>query len=142
MALVSRADKALPNIKKQILYTDIFTSAMFNVDTRDVQLAENEDAVKQSILNILLTNRGERFFNYNFGSDIKKILFENMTPQTSSMLVEFIKSSIENFEPRANLLDVKVNPYYDDNAYTVTIVFNVINKTEPVTLEFLLNRVR
>lgn len=142
MVAVVRADRFSPNIKKKVLYRDLFSSVMFNNDTRDVDLIDNEDAVKQSILNILLTNRGERHFNTNFGSDINLLLFENITPQTTTSLVKVIESAIKNYEPRAILLDVTAAPLEEQNAYTVTIVFKVINKTEPITVEFILNRVR
>ena len=115
---------------------------MFNDDTNDLNLVENEDAVKQSIINILLTNTGERVFNPNFGSEINKMLFENVTPQTSSTLTSLIKAAIENFEPRAQLHEVQCTPSPDENAYAVTVVFSTINRTEPITLDFLLNRVR
>lgn len=142
MVAVARADRFSPNIKKKEFYKDIFTSTLFNSDTKDLSVITNEDSVRQSILNILLTNRGERIFNNNFGSNINYLLFENITPQTTTTLIEYIKSSIENFEPRAKLLDVIAFPTEDENAYSVTVVFNVINKTEPVTLDFILNKVR
>ena len=142
MAINLRAERFSPNDKKKTIYQDVFSNALFNRDTRDVFLIDNEDAVKQSILNILLTNRSERPFNPLFGSDVNKILFENITPQTTTQLISFIENAIQNFEPRANLIDVLASPLPDENAYSVTVVFSVINKTEPITLDFLLNRVR
>ena len=142
MAAVLRADRFSPNQKKKVLYKDFFSTVMFNNDTKDVDVIENEDAVKQSILNILLTNRGERHFNTNFGSDINLLLFENITPQTTTSLIKVIQTAIENYEPRAVLLDVTAAPLEEQNAYSVTIVFKVINKTEPITVDFILNRVR
>lgn len=142
MAVVSRAERFTPLQKTNTIYRDIFSNTLFNVDTRDIDTVSNEDAVKQSILNILLTSSGERFFNYNFGSDINRVLFENMTPQTTNLLKTIIQRTIENYEPRARIVDLIVSPSYDDNAYNVSIVFNIINKTEPINLDFLLNRVR
>jgi phage baseplate assembly protein W len=142
MAAVIRADRFSPNLKKKILYKDLFSSVMFNRDTSDINTIDNEDAVKQSILNILLTNRGERHFNTSFGSDINSMLFENITPQTSTSIVKIIETAIENFEPRAILLDVTASPLEEQNAYSVSVVFKVINKTEPITVDFILNRVR
>jgi phage baseplate assembly protein W len=109
---------------------------------QDLVLHTNEDAVKRSIRNIILTDRGERMFNPLIGSNIRSLLFENFSPQTASLLRDFIKSAIENFEPRATVIDVYVQALPDESAYAATIVFSVINKTEPVTLELLLNRVR
>jgi phage baseplate assembly protein W len=142
MAVVSRAERYTPLQKEKVIYKDIFSNNLFNVDTKDIDTVSNEDAVKQSILNILLTSTGERFFNYNFGSDINRVLFENMTPQTTNLLKSIIQRAVENYEPRAKIRDLIVSPSYDDNAYNISIVFNIINKTTPINLDFLLNRVR
>ena len=142
MAVVSRAERYTPLQKEKVIYKDIFSNNLFNVDTKDIDTVSNEDAVKQSILNILLTSTGERFFNYSFGSDINRVLFENMTPQTTNLLKSIIQRAVENYEPRAKIRDLTVSPSYDDNAYNISIVFNIINKTTPINLDFLLNRVR
>ena len=70
------------------------------------------------------------------------MLFENVTPQTSQTLAKLIQTAIENFEPRAQLHEVQCTPSPDENAYAVTVTFSTINRTEPITLDFLLNRVR
>jgi phage baseplate assembly protein W len=142
MATVKRADRYTPLEGTYTIYQDLFTKILFEKDTKDAALISNEDAVKQAIINIILTNVGERLYNPTLGSEINKMLFENVTPQTTATLINLIKSAINNYEPRANLIDVVASPLPDENAYTVSIVFSVINKTEPIYLEFLLNRVR
>lgn len=142
MAVVLKSERFVPNQIKDEIYKDLFAATLFDSDTKDLSLITNEDAVKNSIINILLTNVGEKLFNSVFGSEINKLLFENITPQTTSSIISLITSAIENFEPRARLVDITASPLPDENAYAVTIIFSVINKTEPITLEFLLNRVR
>lgn len=142
MAVVLRSDKISPNRLKNKIYQDFFVTNFFSEDTKDLILLDNEDAVKQSVINILLTNTGERLFNPTIGSEINKLLFENVSNQTTSTLILLIKNAIENFEPRAKILDVVASPRPDENAYAVTIVFSTVNTTQPITLEFLLNRVR
>jgi phage baseplate assembly protein W len=142
MATVRRADRYTPIEGSTVLYQDWFTRVLFEKDTKDASMITNEDAVKQSIINIMLTNVGEKLYNPAFGSEINKMLFENVTPQTSATLGNLIRTAIDNYEPRARIIDVVVSPSPDNNAYTVSVVFSVINKTEPVSLEFLLNRVR
>jgi len=142
MATIQKFQTFSPNLTKDLYYQDIFTRDLINNDTKDLSLVTNEDSVKQSIINILLTNLGEKFFNQSFGSEINKILFENVTPQSTSTLISLVQNAIENYEPRANLLNVVASPLPDDNAYAITIIFSVINKIEPVTLEFVLNRIR
>lgn len=142
MAVILRADKKTSIELKKVIYQDVFTSGFLNNDTKDINVVTNEDAVKTAIINILLTNPGEKLFDTSFGSEINKLLFENITPQTTAVLNSLITSAIENYEPRARILDVIASPLPDNNAYAITIVFSVINKEEPISLEFVLNRVR
>ena len=142
MAVIRKSQSRTQTQLNTIVYSDIFTNMNIHPSKLDLVLHYNEDSVSRSIRNILLTSRGERLFDPGFGSDIKSILFENFSPQTETMLREYIKIAIQNYEPRANLMDVAVSALIDQNAYAVTIIFSVINRSEPVTLQFLLNRIR
>jgi len=142
MALVVRTSRSSPQNKKTILYSDFNSNLDKTYINNDVLLNINEDSVKQSIKNILQTNTGERFFNPSFGSDVNRMLFENFSSASEQIVSDLIKTSINNFEPRANILDVIVNGSPDENYMEVTIIFSVINRSEPVTLELILNRIR
>jgi predicted component of type VI protein secretion system len=69
------------------------------------------------------------------------MLFENVDPQTMLVIKEQIKQMLETFEPRCSIIEVVVTPSVDNNAVAITIVFAVINKQEPVSLEVILDRV-
>lgn len=127
---------------KTILYSDLSTNFDIHPNKKDVMRTFNEEAVKRSVRNIIMTVRGERLMDPQYGSDINSILFENMTPSSEEMLKEYITTAINNYEPRANIIAVVVTALYDMNAYGVTIVFSTINRKEPVTIELLINRVR
>jgi phage baseplate assembly protein W len=142
MALVTRVKTSTPVRRKQELYSDFFTDLLSLDVTRDIAKAMNEDAVKQSIRNLLLTNRGDRLFNNTLGSDIYSLLFENSSPALEQTLSDYIKTTIENYEPRAELIDVVVDSEADEHEVLVVINFRVLNKTEPVSLELVLNRIR
>lgn len=142
MAVIRRSQLKTPAVIKVKAYSDIDSAFNIHPNTRDVSLLINEDAVKTSIRNILLTRKGERVFNTLYGSDLQSILFENISPQTELTLKKYIETSITNFEPRAKLIEVIVTGMPDENGYVVTIIFGVINKTEPIKLELLLNRIR
>lgn len=142
MALVTRVKTSTPVRRKQELYSDFFTDLLSLDVTRDIAKAVNEDAVKQSIRNLLLTNRGDRLFNNTLGSDIYSLLFENSSPALEQTLSDYIKTTIENYEPRAELIDVIVDSEADEHEVLVVINFRVLNKTEPVSLELVLNRIR
>lgn len=123
-------------------YSDLNISRFISNDNKDIVLNKDVESVKESIFNLLMTVPGERLFDDTIGSGLKKLLFENITPQTTIAIRETIKSTIENFEPRAQLVSVIASPLPDENAYAISIVFTVININEPITLELLLNRIR
>ena len=142
MAIVVRRTKTTPQTAKPIAYSDFYSNFDLELVKKDLLSYKNEDSVKRSIRNILLTDKGERFFNPTFGSDIRKMLFENFSPSTEQVIADLIKTAIGNHEPRANVIDVNVSGNPDQNSMYINIVFSVINKAEPVTLELILNRIR
>lgn len=142
MAIVVRRTKTTPQTAKPVVYSDFYSNFDLELVKKDLLSYKNEDSVKRSIRNILLTDKGERFFNPTFGSDIRKMLFENFSPSTEQVVADLIKTAIGNHEPRANVIDVNVSGNPDQNSMYINIVFSVINKAEPVTLELILNRIR
>ena len=142
MAIVLKR-KAETNLSvEQEHYSDFFTNLSVHPTKNDLYREINEEAVKSSIRNLLLTNRGERIYNSSLGSDIRTILFENFSTATESVLSDLVRNTISNFEPRANVLQVYVNSEIDEHSIFITIVFNIINREEPITLELILNRIR
>ena len=127
---------------KKSLYSDFHMDFFKNPVSLDLAVNRDEEAVKQSIKNLLLTDRGERPFQPNLGSDIRKMLFENLTPNTSLVMREMIRETVEQYEPRANLIGVDIIATPDNNAVRVVVVFKVINSEEEVTLVTTLTRVR
>lgn len=142
MALVKRVDHITAKFKQRPYYSDVPSNMTIVQGSHDLQPNENEDAVKQAIINLLLTNRGERLFKPTVGSDIRASLFENMDAATESIIKKQITSTIERYEPRASLVGVEVMADPDTNGLAATIVFSILNKKEPITLNVLLNRVR
>ena len=89
--------------------------------------------------NIVFTQPGEKFFNPDFGSRISESLFENVDDVSALAIEDEIRSSIINFEPRVNLLNVSVNPNVDDNEMNVIIQYEVTGiDVPPQELEFVL----
>ena len=129
-------------VTSRVIYSDFTNDLDFNPVSEDVAVKLNENSIKQSIKNILFTDRGERFFQPNLGGNIRAMLFENITPQTLVSMKQQITNTIKQSEARCNLIDVVCNAEEDQNGVYVTILFNVINKQEPVVLEVVLERVR
>lgn len=130
-----------PLLKREI-YSDFFTNLDKHPIKNTLLRKINVDAVKQSIKNIVLTDRGERLYNPTFGGNIRALLFENKTPQTFISIKEQIKDVLEAHEPRAEIVDIVVADTYDDHTVDVSIVFRVINIQDPITLQIILERVR
>ena len=127
---------------RPVIYRDFFTDFSMHAATGELNVKTNEEAVKQSIRNLLLTDRYERPFQPFIGSNLKGMLFEHYTPQTQIVIKDSVTEVIANHEPRANLIDVIVIPEQGGTAVTVTIVFSVINNPAPVHLSIILERMR
>ena len=124
------------------IYSDLTTNFVIHPIKGDLVLSTDEVAVKKSIMNLLFTDPYERFFNPNIGAGLKSYLFENISQDTEFIIREKIRESIINYEQRANLINVIVTAVPEDNMYTASIVFSVLNSINPVTLEVILRRVR
>ena len=103
---------------------------------------KNEEAVKRSVRNIVLTNFGEKKFQPFFGGDVISQLFENITPFTAFEMEKAITRTILNNEPRVEALSVKANTNNDQNSVDVTVRFTIKNSQQPVILSFTLERIR
>lgn len=128
-------------------YKDFYTN--FNVkagvsgrEKGDLYVLTDADAVKTSIKNLVLTDPNERFFRPLLGGGIRRSLFTNITPNTEEIIRTQIRYTIQNYEKRANIIDIVVAAVPDENRYDVTIIFSVLNNTTPIRLDLILNRVR
>ena len=126
----------------RVIYSDIFTDFDAHPITGQILRKTNVDAVKQSIKNIILTDKGERLFNPDFGGNIRALLFENATPHSILTVREMLISAIETYEPRADIIDVVIATTSQEHTVNVSIVFKVINVKDPITLDVVLERVR
>lgn len=117
---------------------------LFNVHPikKDINKHTAEMAVINSIKNLVLTNHYERPFQPELGSNVSKLLFENLDFVTASSLEREIRQTIENFEPRVTVYRIMAIPDYDNNGFSVDMEFLLKNRTEPITITFFLERVR
>lgn len=129
--------------KQQEYYSDFMINFDLNPITGYLAKLTNEDSVKQALKNLVLTNRGERFYNSFIGSRVSSLLFEPMDSVTQTSIENEIRETILNNEPRVELIDIKAIPDFDNNAYNIKIIFSLINKlSEPQELNIVLKRVR
>ncbi len=123
-------------------FSDIDVDFMRNPITSDILKKTNENAIAQSIGNLLQTSHYERLFNPELGCNLKRYLFEPIDNITTNNIIEEITKTIVNYETRVQLLDVTANPDYDKNGYDVSIKFIIRNDPQPITITFFLERVR
>jgi len=111
--------------------------------TGDLLVVKNENAIKMSIQNLIVTMKGERFFNSSFGTSVSALLFENMDFGIAGQLQNEISLAIAKYEPRVNLTNVTVLPNYDNNGYDVEVEFEIKGiDIIPTNMEFFLERTR
>ena len=109
----------------------------------DLIAIKNENAIARSLRNIVFTTPGEKFFNQSFGSRITESLFENIDEITATIIVDEIRQSIDNYEPRVEVDDVRAFPNYENNSFDVTITYDVIGSEIPTQeLQFVLQSSR
>ena len=111
--------------------------------TNDVVVSRDASAIKQAIQNLLLTNKGERLMNPEYGSDIRRYLFEPLDYGTANQITGNIKSTIDTFEPRISVLNLRALPNDDDNGFDVEMTYEIRGTDDPpVTVDFFLARTR
>lgn len=128
--------------RKDKRYSDLKTNLDLHPDQKDLVLDTNENAIKRSIRNLLLTERYERFYQPTIGAGLSAYLFENIDLYTEIEIRDNIITTIEDYEPRAALQEVTVSASPDQNSYQAKIVFSTINNPSPVVLNVILQRVR
>lgn len=138
---VTRADK-YTQIQKQEYFSDFLNNFDSHPINNTLAKVSNENSVKQSIRNLILTNLGERLFQPTIGSNIIHALFEPNDVITAENINSFVKSTINQNEPRATLLSVKVFPNPDYYSFNVNIIFSLINSNVPIQMNVILKRVR
>ena len=122
-------------IKKSQGFRDISLSFKRHPITNDIAALKDTDAIKRSVRNLVQTIPNERFFNSALGSEVRDSLFETAPGfidfGTASIIERQIQTTIENFEPRIENVDVTVEPRPDTNEFEVNVFFDIIGQTFP-----------
>ena len=120
-------------------FKDLSMSFKFNPFSGDLIALNNENAIARAVRNIVSTSPGEKFFDPDFGASISEILFENVDDITAISIEDEIKSCLNNYEPRVELIDVNVDANFDQNQFDVIITYRIVGvDIPPSQLEFAL----
>ena len=124
-------------------FKDLSMTFQANPLNYDLIALKNETAIARSVRNLALTYPGERFFNENLGSKVSRSLFENIDDISASVIKDEIKNTIQNYEPRVDLISVDVVPNYDEGEFNVTINYRIVGiDVLPQQLSFALQPTR
>lgn len=128
--------------KETVVFSDFDSLFQANPITKKLNTNVNREAVKESVRNLILTDYFERPFRSDIGCSIRSYLFELWSPALKQTMENAVIEVINNFEPRADVLDVLVEDRSDLNAISVTVAFQIRNDVTPVVIDVILERVR
>jgi len=111
--------------------------------TDDLVQVKDKAAIVQSISNLLLTMKGERPFQPNLGSNVKKVLFEPMDYASAALIKLEIRNTLKVYEPRISIERIYCEPDFMNNAYQVELHFKIVGREDaPIAVDFFLERTR
>lgn len=141
---MARIDYITPQEKQQEYFSDFLASFDKSPLSGDIAVIRNENSVKQSVRNLVLTTVGERLFSPTVGGNIYAMMFEPFTGFTADDIKKDILNTLKQNEPRISSSDIAVQvlPNVDQNQFTVNITFFIMNMTDQVSVSLILQRVR
>ena len=130
-------------MEKNLTFKDLNITFKPHPITGDLIVTKDEAAIKQAIVNLLLTNKGERFFDANLGSSISELLFEPLDFGTAAMVSAEVQNTLTFYEPRIKVLSVTAVPDFDQNGFDIELFFEIIGREDfPINVNFFLERTR
>jgi len=142
MTTIFSSDRYTSTSKKQEFYSDILTNIDILPGKKDLARLTNEDAVKRSVRNLILTNTGERLFQPGIGANLNKILFELADIDSLDLAQDQIASTLRLHEPRIKLISVTATLLPDNNSLNLLLNFSLINTQTTTSLSLILYRIR
>lgn len=113
-----------------------------NPISNDLVALKDGSAIARAVRNLVLTSKGERFFNPNLGSNVSKLLFENLDEATLPIFADEIRFVIEAYEPRVEIISIDLDTP-DDNTLNVDITYKIVGiDILPQQLSFVLQPTR
>ncbi len=126
--------------KKSRSFKDLSINLLLNPFTKDVSAVQNDNAIKQSIKNLVLTAPGEKPFQPNIGSRVRQLLFEPLDAFTADTVRDEIINTINQYEPRVQLVNVQATPVFSGNKLNVYVEYRIVGLPIVETIEFVLQR--
>ena len=108
--------------------------------TDDLVVVKDKAAISQSIQNLLMTKKGERPFQPQIGSRVRKLLFEQWDVFAADSIRTEIFNTMERLEPRIEVTEVKVDDAPDENAVEISMDYIIVGQELVQNVEFLLEK--
>jgi hypothetical protein len=98
-----------------------------------------KDQIKSNLVNLLLTNKGERLYNPEFGADLSKALFEMEVEDTYFYIQELININVEYFIPEIKITEIQYTPNEDYNSVSITVKYKlkISGNSDEITVQFI-----
>ena len=111
-------------------FGNTYTDKIFN------KTFSTAEQIKSNLVNLLLTDKGERVFNPEFGCGLRELLFEQINPTTENSIRDTILSSVNIYIPDITINNIEIGDY--NNTYTVTIIYtvNISGNPDQITVQF------
>ena len=111
--------------------------------TDDLVVTKDAAAIQQALTTLLLTSKGERLFQPEMGSSLRRFLFEPLDYATASLIKSAILETIKEYEPRVIVIELIIDPNRDEDGFDVELTYKIIGLQQPpVTVDFFLSRTR
>ena len=129
--------------RKSRAFKDISLSFSPHPVTKDLHVIANDRAIVRSVRNLVETIPTERFFDSNLGTNIRELLFENMTASSVMIIEDMVRNTVRNYEPRVGDIGVEVDAVPDSNTLNVKVLFEIIGLEAPLqSFDFILEPTR
>ena len=128
--------------RKDKTYIDVSLAFEPNPITKDLTVITDERAINNSLKNIMMISPLERPFNRDFGSRIRDYLFEVIDFGTAGLVDQEIRRSIRFNEPRVKIVELKVTPAFDQNAFDVFLKYKIVGSEKLFIVEQVLQPTR
>jgi len=149
MSTLIRSDKSVSdNYKKSSLdsrskqWRDLDLSLVLHPIRKDIVPLRDDNAIRNAVKNLLLTNFYERPFNHNIGANLRALLFEPADAITRMAIKDNIERTLTEHEPRIKILDINVQDLRDENAYSIFVSFLIKEFDREEDVEIVLRRIR
>lgn len=127
---------------RQVGHRDLDLSLKIHPIRKDIIPLKDDNAIKNAIRNLLVSNFSDRPFQRDKGANLRALLFEPADTITEVAMVQNIRKVIRKYEPRVKVLKISVNNQADQNAYRIIVRFLIKEFDQQDNVEIILRRLR